>query len=132
MDKNQFFGMKKRGTKSVNRDSFASLPDGTSEFKCEAFYTDEFEFTGQEGTWVGIVAFKDSKAYRFGANAFFNALGLYSAAEKDAFEEKYGEVGFTSNVTVSDEGKVWEENDPENVGNDFVEAAPAGAKRTRR
>lgn len=124
MDKNQFFGMKKRGTKSVNRDSFASLPDGTSEFKCEAFYTDEFPFTGQTGTWVGIVAFKDEKAYRFGANAFFNAMGLYSAAEKDGFETKYGEVGFTNNVTVTDAGKVWEEKDPDDVGNE----APAAKK----
>ena len=120
MEKDLFFKMKKR-TKTVNRDSFASLPEGPSKFTCEAFFTDEFEFTGQEGTWIGIVALHDGKAYRFGANAFFNALGLYSANEKNQFEEDFGEVGFTNTVTVSDEGKVWEEADADAIGHSIEE-----------
>lgn len=111
MDKSKFFEMKseKAQNGSVNRDSFASLPKGTHTFECESFFTDEFPFSNQDGTWVGIVALSEGKAVRFGANAFYNSLGLYTKAEKDEFEANYGEIGFIREVTVTDDAKEWSE-----------------------
>lgn len=111
MEKKNFFKMKseKAQTQSVNRDSFASLKKGTYTFECEGFFIDEFPFSNGDGTWVGIVALSEGKAVRFGANAFFNALGIYTASEKDDFEKEHGESGFSREVTVTDDAKEWSE-----------------------
>jgi hypothetical protein len=128
MKKKNFFEMKseKAQTQSIHRDSFASLKKGTYTFECEAFFIDEFSFSNDDGTWIGIVALSEGKAVRFGANAFFNALGIYTAKEKQQFEENHGDSGFSREVTVTDDAKEWSEDIefPEEEEEEEEEVAP--------